>query len=100
MSAHGVECALICRAVEVWRFADNEVRLAEKEVELIAATGNLGEMFGVVKQVSGQTRGEFKNSIIIVVILIYMVLVVMFNSLSKPFLVLSIIPFGLAGVIQ
>ena len=25
--------------------------------------GNLGEMFGVVKQVSGQTRGEFKNSI-------------------------------------
>lgn len=37
--------------------------LAELEEKLTLKLGNLGEMFGVVKQVSGQTRGEFKNSI-------------------------------------
>ena len=45
-----------------------------------------------------ESQGEFRNSIIIVIMLIYLVLVLMFNSLIKPFLVLSIVPFGLAGV--
>ena len=36
---------------------------SELEEKLTLKLGNLGEMFGVVKQVSGQTRGEFKNSI-------------------------------------
>lgn len=47
---------------------------------------------------SRESKGEFAFSIMIVVLLIYMVLVVMFNSLMKPLLVLSIVPFGLAGV--
>ena len=42
---------------------DDEKKLAELEEKLTLKLGNLGEMFGVVKQVSGQTRGEFKNSI-------------------------------------
>ncbi|MCO4794768.1 MAG: efflux RND transporter permease subunit [Bacteriovoracaceae bacterium] len=46
-----------------------------------------------------ESQGEFKNSVFMVIILIYLILVVMFNSLYKPFLVLSIVPFGLAGVI-
>ncbi|MCY4524678.1 MAG: efflux RND transporter permease subunit, partial [Halobacteriovoraceae bacterium] len=48
---------------------------------------------------SREGQGEFKNSIIIAVVLIYLVLVVMFNSLVKPFLILAIIPFGLVGVV-
>jgi multidrug efflux pump subunit AcrB len=48
---------------------------------------------------SRESQGEFKNSIIIVVLLIYFILVVMFDSLTKPFLILTIVPFGLAGVI-
>lgn len=48
---------------------------------------------------SRKSQGEFSNSIIIVVLIIYFILVVMFNSLFKPILVLSIVPFGLAGVI-
>ncbi len=44
-------------------FDDNEKILSELEEKLTLKLGNLGEMFGVVKQVSGQTRGEFKNSI-------------------------------------
>ena len=45
------------------KFDENEKKLAELEEKLTLKLGNLGEMFGVVKQVSGQTRGEFKNSI-------------------------------------
>jgi biopolymer transport protein ExbB len=43
------------------QFDENEKKLAELEEKLTLKLGNLGEMFGVVKQVSGQTRGEFKN---------------------------------------
>ena len=45
-----------------------------------------------------ESQGEFRNSIIIVILLIYLILVIMFNSLTKPFLILSIVPFGMAGV--
>lgn len=48
---------------------------------------------------SRESAGEFRESIFMVIILIYMILVIMFNSLTKPFLILSIIPFGLAGVV-
>ncbi len=44
-----------------------------------------------------ESQGEFRNSILIVIILIYAVLVVMFNSLLKPLLILLVVPFGLAG---
>ncbi|MBL6992019.1 MAG: efflux RND transporter permease subunit [Bacteriovoracaceae bacterium] len=46
-----------------------------------------------------ESQGEFRSSIIMVVILIYLILVIMFNSLFKPLMVLSVVPFGLAGVI-
>lgn len=45
-------------------FADNEVRLADKEIELKAATGNLGEMFGVVRQASQEAYGQISTSIV------------------------------------
>ena len=46
------------------QFADNEVRLAEKEVELTTATGTLGEMFGVVRQASAEAYGQISTSIV------------------------------------
>lgn len=46
-----------------------------------------------------ESQGEFQNSILIVVCLIYLILIIMFNSLTKPLLVLAIVPFGMAGVI-
>jgi biopolymer transport protein ExbB len=45
-------------------FADNEVKLAEKEVELTTATGTLGEMFGVVRQASAEAYGQISTSIV------------------------------------
>lgn len=53
---------------------------------------------GEVKD-SRESQGEFRDSIILVIILIYLLLVMMFNSLVKPLVVLSVIPFGGAGVI-
>lgn len=46
------------------RFADNEVTLAEKAIELDQATGTLGEMFGVVRQASSEAYGRISTSIV------------------------------------
>lgn len=46
------------------QYADNEIRLAEKEQELKNATGTLGEMFGVVRQSSGEAYGLISSSIV------------------------------------
>lgn len=46
------------------QYADNEITLAEKEVELENALGTLGEMFGVVRQVSAEAYGRISTSIV------------------------------------
>ena len=46
------------------QFADNETKLAAKEVELDQATGTLGEMFGVVRQASAEAYGQIATSIV------------------------------------
>jgi len=45
-------------------FEANEKKLVVVEEELATATGTLGEMFGVVKQVAGEMRAQFENSVI------------------------------------
>jgi len=45
-------------------FESNEKDLAVLEEKLTIASGTLGEMFGVVKQVAGDFKGQFQNSII------------------------------------
>ncbi|MBE1299145.1 MAG: MotA/TolQ/ExbB proton channel family protein [Alteromonadaceae bacterium] len=46
------------------QFADNEITLANKEVELEQAVGNLGEMFGVVRSASAEAYGRIATSIV------------------------------------
>jgi len=45
-------------------FESNEKELATLEEKLTITAGTLGEMFGVVKQVAGDFKGQFENSII------------------------------------
>ncbi|MEM9305088.1 MAG: hypothetical protein AAGE01_23460, partial [Pseudomonadota bacterium] len=45
-------------------FDDNEKALADLETTLNERMGNLGEMFGVVKQMAGDLRGKIESSII------------------------------------
>jgi biopolymer transport protein ExbB len=46
------------------QFQDNETKLAELQALLQNRMGTLGELFGVVRQVAGDTRGLFENSIV------------------------------------
>ena len=46
------------------QYADNEVTLSEKSIELDQATGTLGEMFGVVRQASSEAFGRISTSIV------------------------------------
>ncbi|MBD63677.1 MAG: hypothetical protein CME62_00590 [Halobacteriovoraceae bacterium] len=46
-----------------------------------------------------ESQGEFFNSIILVIILIYFILVVMFDSFVMPLIVLSSVPFGVSAVV-
>ncbi|MEN8179744.1 MAG: MotA/TolQ/ExbB proton channel family protein [Pseudomonadota bacterium] len=45
-------------------FDDNEKKLAELEETLERRQGNLGELFGVVRQVAGDTAGILDNSLV------------------------------------
>jgi biopolymer transport protein ExbB len=45
-------------------FGNNEKRITDKEAELEAAKGALGEMFGVVRQASGEALGRIAVSIV------------------------------------
>jgi biopolymer transport protein ExbB len=45
-------------------FDKNEKKLATLEDQLNIAMGTLGEMFGVVKQVAGDLKGQFENSVV------------------------------------
>lgn len=45
-------------------FETNEKKLAELENKLNITTGTLGEMFGVVKQISGDLKAQFENSVV------------------------------------
>jgi biopolymer transport protein ExbB len=45
-------------------FSANEQTLVDKEVELDIATGDLGEMFGVVRQASADAYGRISTSIV------------------------------------
>ena len=45
-------------------YADNEIALAQKEVELDNATGTLGEMFGVSRAAAAGAYGQISTSIV------------------------------------
>ena len=46
------------------QFKANEKRLTKLEEELRLAVGTLGELFGVVRQVAGDARGIYENSLV------------------------------------
>ncbi|MCH2173741.1 MotA/TolQ/ExbB proton channel family protein [Myxococcota bacterium] len=46
------------------QFEQNEIRIAQLEETLKERMGNLGELFGVVRQVAGDTRGNVDGSIV------------------------------------
>ena len=45
-------------------FNENELELGELEIQLAERLGAFGELFGVARQVSGDTRGQVDNSLV------------------------------------
>lgn len=46
------------------QFDENETKLSELETKLKLTMGTLGELFGVVRQVAGDTKGVFSTSLV------------------------------------
>ncbi|MCF7908273.1 MAG: efflux RND transporter permease subunit [Candidatus Omnitrophica bacterium] len=46
-----------------------------------------------------ESKGDFTGSIVMAVLLIYIVLVLLFNSLIKPLIIMLAIPFGIVGIV-
>lgn len=46
-----------------------------------------------------ESKNDLRNAIIMVVILIFAILVILFNSITRPVLIMLAIPFGMVGVI-
>jgi multidrug efflux pump subunit AcrB len=44
-----------------------------------------------------ESTGDFLNAILLTLIIIYAILVIMFNSTATPLIIMLIVPFGLAG---
>lgn len=60
--------------------------------------GTLISFGGEVKN-TRESKGELRNSVFLVLFLIFIILAVLFNSLTKPLIIMLAIPFGLIGVI-
>ncbi|MDC0254236.1 efflux RND transporter permease subunit [Bacteriovoracales bacterium] len=48
---------------------------------------------------SKDSKSDFLTSIVLVAIMTYFILVILFNSLILPFVIVGIIPFGMAGIV-
>lgn len=46
-----------------------------------------------------ESKGDFTNAIIMAILLIYIVLVLLLNSLTRPIIIMLAIPFGIVGVV-
>jgi len=55
--------------------------------------------FGGEVQDTRESKSDLVNAIILVIILIFIVLTLLFNSLLKPFIIMLAIPFGCVGII-
>ena len=55
--------------------------------------------FGGEIQDTRESKNNLKNAVVMVILLIYVILAVLFNSLWKPVIIMLTIPFGLVGII-
>ncbi len=46
-----------------------------------------------------ESQGDFSNAVILVLLLIFAILAVLYNSLTRPLIIMLAIPFGVVGVI-
>lgn len=73
--------------------------LKKKFDKIVGQYPSMRVEFGGIEKVTGESLRNFYNAMIIALIIIYIILVVLFNSFTEPIIVMLAIPFGLIGVI-
>ena len=66
---------------------------------LLAAHPTTVLSFGGEIRDTRESKKDLQNAVVMVILLIYIILAVLFNSLWKPLIIMLTIPFGLVGVI-
>ncbi|MCC5816042.1 MAG: efflux RND transporter permease subunit [Leptospira sp.] len=75
---------------------NSEIR--EKFMDRIGKTPGMRMKFGGEQEEMMLSMGGFFYALIVALISIYFILVVLFDSYSQPFLIMSVIPFALGGM--
>ncbi|MBU1027075.1 MAG: efflux RND transporter permease subunit, partial [Candidatus Margulisbacteria bacterium] len=73
--------------------------LKQKFAPLVEKYPDFRVEFGGLEQSTNESLTDFFNALVIAVVVIYIILVVLFNSFTQPLIVMLAIPFGLIGVI-
>ena len=94
------------RCVNISADSDENIISAEKVSEMVISKFNLNRdysgsrfVIGGEKKQNDESMGKIIKIFIIAALGIYFLLVILFNSLSQPLLIMTAIPFGLASVI-
>ncbi|MEA3492882.1 MAG: efflux RND transporter permease subunit [Candidatus Margulisiibacteriota bacterium] len=66
---------------------------------MVAQYPDMRMTIGGEEEYARESLNNFFNAMVLALIVIYLILVVLFNSFTEPFIVLMAIPFGLVGVI-
>ncbi len=67
--------------------------------QVLAATPTAHLAFAGEIEDTRESQGDFRNAIILTLLLIFVILSVLFNSFVRSLLIMLVIPFGLVGVI-
>ncbi len=71
----------------------------EEYAKISSKFGNTYLLFEGEAKESAETMSDLTTSFMIALFLIYIIVVLLFRSFSQPFVVMSVIPFGLIGVL-
>ncbi|MCK5288354.1 MAG: efflux RND transporter permease subunit, partial [Candidatus Omnitrophica bacterium] len=80
--------------LEIAEYLEKEIFPKVTSIQPSTTLAFTGEVFD-----TRESKGDFKNAIIMVLLLIFVVLAVLFNSLTRPLIIMLAIPFGMVGVI-
>ncbi|HCD16661.1 MAG TPA: hypothetical protein DEQ83_03365 [Rhodobiaceae bacterium] len=73
--------------------------MSEETLPQIAAKYNIGFAFGGRNQEEMETMGSLRTGAILGLGMIYVILAFVFASYSRPIIIMSVIPFGLVGMV-
>lgn len=95
------------RNIRVWAELDNKKLNADQYNKALRAEfapkvdqyPDLRMEFGGLERSTNESLTDFYNALFVALIVIFIILVLLFNSFTQPIIVMTAIPFGLIGVV-